>query len=182
MSDAAGASQDLCVQCGICCGGSLFDHAELDPDEVARTRELGFAVEMQGDQAIFKLPCGFQQGAVCQMYPDRPRTCRAYTCETLRALDARTIDRPEADRRTSEAKTAIARLRTHMLPGESFRELRTRFGAAAAASKELGLALLLHDLALDRYFRRPHQRTFNPVPKVAGAAVQSASPAADRAA
>ena len=49
MSDDAGASQDLCVQCGICCGGSLFDYAELDAEEAPRIRALGFAVEMQGD-------------------------------------------------------------------------------------------------------------------------------------
>jgi Fe-S-cluster containining protein len=149
------AAQDLCAGCGLCCEGSLFDHVPLLPEEPQGLRALGFTIEMQGDQAVFKLPCGFHTGTGCSVYEARPQTCRGFRCATLRALDSGAIDRDEAHRRTREAKGAVALLRAHLQEGESFLSLRRRSDVGPSTSPELKLALVLHNTMLDRYFRNP---------------------------
>jgi Fe-S-cluster containining protein len=158
MSEDGGPGNDLCVSCGICCDGPLFDHAEVFAEEEARVRELGFTIEERGGKTVFPLPCANLRGAVCQIYDVRPTTCRTYKCITLQAIEAGEIDRAEADRRVASAKAAVADVRARMSPGESFHELRVRFGKEPSPAPDFVLAMVKWDMTMDRYFRKPHQR------------------------
>jgi Fe-S-cluster containining protein len=161
MSEPVPPAGDLCVKCGICCDSLLFDHAFLDPDEEAGVRALGFTITEVGGQKAFTLPCGHLKGTACQVYEVRPRTCRLYTCETLRAVNRGDIDRAEADRRVVETKAAMAAMREHLLPGETFSELRKRFTRDPAPSAEFRLAFIMSNIMLDRYLRRPAHRVLD---------------------
>jgi Fe-S-cluster containining protein len=167
MGGDVDSSNELCVSCGICCDGPLFDQAEVFPAEEARVRMLGFAIERRGGKAYFPLPCGNLCGAVCRIYDQRPTTCRTYKCTTLTALEAGEIDRTEADRRVAAAKDAVADVRARMLPGESFHELRERFGHEPSPAPDFVLAMVKWDMAMDRYFRKPHQQVLGPNPAAA---------------
>ena len=158
MSEAEDPAGDLCVKCGICCDGPLFDHAYLDPDEEARARALGFPVIEVGGQQAFPLPCVHLKGTACQIYEVRPRTCGLYTCETLRAVNRGDIDRAEADRRIVATKAAVTAIRAHLLPGETFLQMKRRFARDPAPSAEFRLAFVMWNMMLNRYFRRPRQR------------------------
>jgi Fe-S-cluster containining protein len=167
MSEDGGSSSDLCVSCGICCDGPLFDQAEVFAAEEARVRLLGFPIDERGGKTYFPLPCGYLCGAVCRIYEQRPTTCRTYKCTTLSAIEAGEIDRAEADRRVAAAKDAIADVRARMLPGESFLELRVRFGQEPSPEPAFVLAMVKWDMAMDRYFRKPHQQVLGRNPAAA---------------
>ena len=165
MDDEAASSSDLCVSCGICCDGALFDQGPVHPHEEARARSLGFTIaEREDGRRYFLIPCGNLCGSVCQVYDQRLTTCRTYKCTTLQALEHGEIDRAEADRRVAAGKAAIASVRRFLLPGESFSALRARFGADPAPSAAFRLAMVQWDLAMDRFFRKPHQRVLSPAP------------------
>ncbi len=150
--------EPLCVTCGICCGGAMFDYGKVTPEEEPRLRALGFAIAKENETAVFALPCGNLCGTACQVYADRPATCRAFTCPTLRQIESGEIDRTEADRRVAATKYAVDEVRHHLLPGETFRQLRQRFGGYGQPPADLQVAMVAYDMLMDRYFRKPHQR------------------------
>ncbi|MEB2313492.1 MAG: YkgJ family cysteine cluster protein [Sorangiineae bacterium] len=74
----------LCVECGLCCSGALFDHAPLLDGEVPRALELEMTVEEPpGIGLAFALPCPALDGTRCSAYPDRPAVCGDYSCALL---------------------------------------------------------------------------------------------------
>lgn len=166
MDKDTGPGSDLCVSCGICCDGALFDQGPVYPEEEARVLGYGFTiVERDDGKRYFLPPCGNLCGSACQIYDVRPTTCRTYRCTSLQALEAGEIDRAEADRRVAAGKAAIANVRRYLLPGESFIELRARFGREPAPSPAFRLAMVQWDRAMDRFFRKPHQRVLSPEPE-----------------
>ena len=146
------------MTCGICCGDALFDHSSVTPDEVPRLQEFGFPILRINDGPAFPMTCVHIAGTLCQVYRDRPATCRAYRCKTLKRLDQGRIERPEADRRVSMAKAAIAAVDQLKRPGEKIHELRKRAGDKAVPDPRLAVALVGYDILLDRYFRFAEQR------------------------
>lgn len=76
----------LCQACGLCCDGSLFGRGRLEPSEVNRVRHR-LAVVSSGTS--FEQPCAAlverDDGRVCAIYEDRPRTCRSFDCVLVAA-------------------------------------------------------------------------------------------------
>src|SRR3954454_11287224 len=72
----------LCRACGLCCDGSLFGCATLEPQEVHDARQRRLHVLPRGN--AFEQPCSAlttsESGYGCSIYPDRPGSCRAFTC------------------------------------------------------------------------------------------------------
>lgn len=154
MSVAASQSEHLCVACGICCSGTLFNRAVVYEGEHERLLALGFSVtEVDGDR-VFPLRCVQLSGTLCTVYPDRPLACRTYRCATLRAFEALEIDRPEADRRVVTTKAAIADLHVTLGDG-SIAELKQQLTAGTPVAPELKLQLGIVELLLGRYFKLP---------------------------
>jgi hypothetical protein len=79
----------LCVQCGLCCDGTLFEVASLADGEEVPARSLGMKIiEHTGDVGEsakgFALPCHLLKDRRCSVYEDwRPRVCHRYTCRLL---------------------------------------------------------------------------------------------------
>ena len=151
MDESAPDSQQLCVSCGICCGDALFDHSRITEAEALRLRDLGFPVRRKGKQLIFAHPCPNICDKVCQVYQDRPQTCRDFRCRTLQKLERGEIDRPEADRRISAALAALADLRRRMRPGETVRQFHARF-RQSEQPPDAKLAVLVFDQVMAKYF------------------------------
>jgi uncharacterized protein len=74
----------LCLSCGLCCDGSLFERARLQPGEESFAAELGLTVlSVSGQKPRFELPCHLFQGC-CSIYDQtRPRVCGAFKCKLL---------------------------------------------------------------------------------------------------
>jgi hypothetical protein len=117
---APGDDEPLCVACGLCCTGAIFDAARLGQDEVALAEKLHLQVIQEDGGAAFALPCPQQhEGGACLAYHDeRPRTCGAFVCATLAAVQAGEIGRAAALSRVEQMRSCVARVRAR-LPGAS---------------------------------------------------------------
>lgn len=165
MSEFSEASH-LCTRCGLCCAGAIFDYGSLGEDEIELARSVGMDVVEADSEAGFMLPCPQLDGAFCQTYENRPRTCHTYRCETLKALDSGDIDRDTAQARVDEARAAFDQMLAHLPAGSTLTDARrwrreAAQGDAASslnASPMLMMALGILDVVIDQHFRRPDQR------------------------
>lgn len=85
----------LCLDCGLCCDGTLFDHYKLEPSEMEFSRKHKLRVyNPESDRAIVQ-PCPCFSG-VCDAYEDRPSTCRSFRCDLLVRCEAGLISLEDA--------------------------------------------------------------------------------------
>ena len=83
-------SSDLCLECGLCCDGSIFSHVELDEEDRER-------LEVDdGCEPRFSFPCKHLSGTQCSIYSKRPKICASYRCKTLTALESGQISHADA--------------------------------------------------------------------------------------
>ncbi|MXO70793.1 YkgJ family cysteine cluster protein [Alteraurantiacibacter buctensis] len=91
------ASTNICVACGICCDGHLFDHARMYPGEQPLCASLGMGTEERDDgEGRFLLPCPRHGAEGCTVYDRRPTTCRTFRCRLLKDHEAGAISGDEA--------------------------------------------------------------------------------------
>src|SRR6185436_15176721 len=85
MTDDAGGS--LCLECGLCCNGAMFDDVRLDDgDRVEPWRGLGVPLRATHGGHACPQPCAAFDGGACRIYSDRPASCRDFECRVLRRL------------------------------------------------------------------------------------------------
>ncbi len=89
--------EHLCQSCGLCCDGSLFDRARLEPDEVGSARK--HRLRVVANEGSFEQRCSALVGRACTIYDARPRACHAFTC--------RLYQRHAREGGSLEARTAI---------------------------------------------------------------------------
>lgn len=75
----------LCLACGFCCDGTLFDRVPLVEAEVAT---LSRALHVTPGEHHARQPCPALEGLACRLYADRPLTCRRFRCLLLEAHEA----------------------------------------------------------------------------------------------
>lgn len=98
MSD----SDNICVGCGLCCDGHLFDHAIMQSGEEEHCTGLGMEVRFTPEgQPRFVLPCPRYGDGCCTVYDQRPRICGKFRCKLLKDHEAGRVT-------TQEAKAYIA--------------------------------------------------------------------------
>lgn len=168
--------EQLCLACGLCCDGTLFDHVQLGPDEDARKlKALGLpvAVSRSKTPAIrFVQPCAaLCADRTCRLYADRPRQCRDFECGVYKDAKAGRISFAAALRQVKRARQQaeeIRRLLRELGDTDEARSLNDRFRrtqrrmettiTAAAANHtfaELGLAVhRFHLLAHEKFYTR----------------------------
>lgn len=99
----------LCLSCGLCCTGALFDRAKAAPEERPALELLGLHwVEEKGETG-FRQPCPAFRGGACGVYEQRPRVCRTFRCRLLRNLDKGAVTMEEALATVSTAKAMLRR-------------------------------------------------------------------------
>jgi len=81
-------SSDLCLACGLCCDGSLFERARLHPGEEELALSLSLTVLDAGsNNPGFRLPCPLFSDC-CTIYnQQRPKICNAFRCKQLLRQD-----------------------------------------------------------------------------------------------
>ena len=158
--------QDLCTGCAACCDGTMFSYVELEADEADRLAHL-FTVVPGPSGPVFHQPCPHSVDQRCQIYHDRPQTCRTFRCKTLKALRKGEVEHAEAFRRVAEMLRAREQIKPFLLEGETLNQARERRQtiaadpALAAAHTAFLLRLTAFDLLLDRYFRNPGKAMFS---------------------
>lgn len=100
--------KNICVGCGFCCDGTLFQHGKLSAQELADFRETKLNVDESANGARFRQPCIFFTGRCCSIYDRRFAVCRSFRCKLLRRLEAGEIGFEEADKAIEQAKRLLA--------------------------------------------------------------------------
>lgn len=104
ISNSPVSEQEICVGCGLCCDGTLFNQALLQPGERGHLPEK---IEEQyveaGDREAFRLPCAYFSGK-CTIY-DQPRAhiCGAFRCQVLRKVSTQTMSQAQAMQTVGDA-------------------------------------------------------------------------------
>lgn len=160
--------QSLCVRCGLCCNGTIFEWARVfEDDDLTRLTAERFVLLATPENSRFALPCHHQQGRVCSIYRQwRPQICHTFRCALLRRLAAGEVAWDEAHAIIERTVALAERIEMQLpAPGDHERKsLKARMAAWRAAQSAAGVdvqrafAPLLLDYAslqrlLDRHFR-----------------------------
>jgi Fe-S-cluster containining protein len=156
---ADSAATRLCMACGLCCNGVLFDIVCLQPQDAMKTLEkLGMKVNRRKTEPYFKQPCGFLHDRCCGIYDRRPVRCRHFECRILRRLDAGEFSEEQASSLIQQALRMVEEIeqRLEKLGGQDMQAtLGSRVGQALEARPDPTLQDQLRrlQLLLDREFR-----------------------------
>lgn len=105
----------MCIRCGLCCDGSLFDDVELvSPVESAGLEVMGLDVdEGDGDPDSAQLvqPCGALQGKRCGIYAYRPECCRTFECRLLQDARRGAVSVQQALKHIAQAVKQVGHVR-----------------------------------------------------------------------
>jgi hypothetical protein len=165
--------EQLCLACGLCCDGTLFDHVQLGPDDDAeKLKSLGLPVVVSRSQppaTRFVQPCAaLCTDRTCRLYVDRPLQCRDFECGVYKDAKAGRISFTSALRQVKRARQQadnIRRLLRELGDTDEARSLNERFRrtqrrmestitdkAANHTFAELGLAVHAFNLLAHRKF------------------------------
>ena len=170
------SGQQLCLACGLCCDGALFDNVQLGPqDDAQKLRALGLPVAVSRAKSPithFLQPCAaLCADRTCRAYADRPAQCRNFECGVYKNLEANRITFVAALRSVQKGRRQadqVRRLLRRLGDTDEHRSLSDRFrrtqrrlesggadASAGAAFAELGLAMhRLHLLAHKTFYTR----------------------------
>lgn len=129
------SAEKLCLACGLCCDGTLFDNVRLGPDDDAKAlKALGLPVSVSRAKApvtLFRQPCAaLCADRTCRVYAGRPGQCRAFECGVFKDVQADRIEAAAALRLVRKARRsadAIRRLLRELGDTEEDRSLNERF-------------------------------------------------------
>ncbi|MBI1298543.1 hypothetical protein GC175_26720 [bacterium] len=158
-------AQSLCMRCGLCCDGTLFEWARVVPDDdPAQLDAGGFVLQTHRDRQRFELPCHHQQSRICTIYQQwRPSVCHHFKCGVLRRMEAGELSVDEAQalilRTVKVADRVWAQLRPHLddqiIPLKaSMQSLQSRLTEQGSSIHATFASLMLDYAALQRYLDR----------------------------
>ncbi len=89
--------QEICVGCGLCCDGTLFNHAVLQPGEQGNLPvEIEQRYGREGEYEFFTLPCAYFCGK-CTIYGQkRASICSDFRCQLLINFSANKLTKANA--------------------------------------------------------------------------------------
>jgi Fe-S-cluster containining protein len=145
-------ASELCLACGLCCDGGLFDLVNLEDDDRARLAENGL-----GAPEHLPHPCPHYISSACSIYAIRPFRCRDYQCRVLEHMLEGELSRDEAHALVDQA-LAMRVLVQEVLPqGLTVTKLAQDVRAEAPENRTrprlLGLArFVAYRLFVERHF------------------------------
>lgn len=166
--EIADQEQGLCVRCGFCCDGTLFERARVfDEDNRLQLEAEGFILLTVATGTRFALPCHFHHNRVCTAYQRwRPHVCHTFRCALLRRFAAGDLSLEEAQAQIERAVALVDRIRAQLpqqaeTPRRSLKQTMLAWQqaqSAAGVDVQRTFAPLLLDFAslqrlLDRHFR-----------------------------
>ena len=168
--------EQLCLACGMCCDGTLFDNVQLGAgDEAQKLKALGLPVAVtRGRTAVtfFRQPCvALCADRKCRVYADRPGQCLAFECGVFKDALAGRIAEAAALRLVKQARRKADNIRRLLRElgdtdeqrslGDRFRRTQRRMEAGGVDTEagetfaELGVAVHQFNLlAHDKFYTR----------------------------
>jgi Fe-S-cluster containining protein len=124
---------ELCLSCGLCCKGLIFNRVAVRPDETEMAEDLELHCFPSGDgKFAIRLPCPLFKGERCSIYSNRFDACKKYRCDLLKRLIIGDLSLLESKRMVIKTKnimssisqrmTNIEQLNINPEPHEDFRQ------------------------------------------------------------
>lgn len=134
----------LCLECGLCCDGTLFTHVALTPEEAARL----------GIDGVIRQPCSaLGEGRKCNVYAQRPKGCSRFVCMLGRALEDGEVTLEEAVKTVREAQAMRLRIDA-LVPGQGAAIPKARRYEADGPDAEVAVKVRDARRALEAFSRR----------------------------
>jgi uncharacterized protein len=95
---------DICVTCGMCCDGTLFDRASIKGEaDIKVVESLGMEIHNVKDAVFFKQPCiCFDKS--CTVYnKTRPLACSNFLCDPIKNFEKGEISLEQAHNQINRA-------------------------------------------------------------------------------
>lgn len=167
------SAEELCLSCGMCCDGSLFDNVHLAPEEDSEAyASMELPVKWSRakvPKAFFRQPCrALCDDMTCRVYSERPSQCRRFECGVFKACSLGALSYEKAARLVGRAKSKAKKVRRLLREmdcpeealsiGARFRRIQRRLNAGkidadqAEVFADLGLAVHQLDLLAHQYF------------------------------
>ncbi|MBD5780675.1 YkgJ family cysteine cluster protein [Pelagicoccus sp. NFK12] len=110
------SGEQLCLACGMCCDGSLFDNVRLQPEESAEDlKRLGMPVKLSRAKlpvAFLRQPCrALGEDCACAIYSQRPAQCRSFECGVFKEAQSGAISYEEAHRLVKQGRRKADKVR-----------------------------------------------------------------------
>lgn len=102
------AAARLCLDCGLCCNGVLFDLVKLQPGDNAKA--LGARGIKIKKRQFFTQPCGALCDLHCTIYEDRPTRCRLFECKQFQQVAKGQLTEEAAKARINEVKDRVSKV------------------------------------------------------------------------
>jgi hypothetical protein len=118
---------NLCLECALCCDGSLFLKAQLRPHEPQHAYILGLTIFEKDEQPGFHLPCHLLNGKACSIYEknERPHVCGSFRCELLKRYLTGEVDLDSALKTVQTTRSLLAEIQ-QMMPFGSDKQVTFR--------------------------------------------------------
>ena len=177
--------EQLCLACGLCCDGTLFDNVQLGAgDDVQKLKALGLPVGVtRGRTAVtfFRQPCvALCADRKCRVYADRPGQCRAFECGVFKDAEAGRVALPAALRLVKSTRKKADNIRQLLRKlgdtdeqrslGDRFRRTQRRM-EAGSVDAEAGETFAELGVAVHKFNLLAHEKFYTRVE--AGKAVES---------
>lgn len=150
---AAGSA--LCLSCGLCCDGGLYENVKLEEEDRARLLENGFDAPDRFDH-----PCRHFIHQSCAIYSIRPWRCGDYQCRVLKRMLDGELDSDSAHALVDQAKGLRESVKSVLPEGLAINRLAQEVKAGKDAdrspSRLLALArFVAYRLFVERHFLNP---------------------------
>ena len=98
------SEQSICITCGFCCDGTLFNRATLQPGEQGTLpQKMEESYFRDGEKEFFRLPCQYFDGK-CTIYDQKKaHICSSFRCELLKDFSGEKITQEAALRLVANA-------------------------------------------------------------------------------
>jgi hypothetical protein len=100
----------LCLACGLCCDGTIFDVVPVTEVESKTLSRLGLPILVRPNGLAIPQPCEALEGYHCTVYAYRPKPCRAFRCGLLDALTADEVSLGECLEHIATTRTLLREL------------------------------------------------------------------------
>ena len=154
-------SASICVDCGLCCDGTLHASATVRPDDVETVKAAGLSIVDDGSRRFFRQPCPRFSCGGCTIYASRPGVCRTYRCALLIKVESGEMTAAEARELIStamELRAAVSKEDpSSVTPAQrsaSADRLRKLMMQQEAGDREASAKALLANAALEHFLNR----------------------------
>ncbi len=98
------ADKNICINCGLCCDGTLFPFAKIEDNEIIDPTFSFNTYYSEEGLKRFSLPCCYLKDKTCTIYNNRPYSiCSTFNCKQLKSFLANTVTYEEAIRNINKA-------------------------------------------------------------------------------